>query len=86
MFSWPFSEKLWKGIRSDGAENGEVASGGFHSGKVEGDDATKEPDPCQDMAAFCAVLEWLGREANQGCSVEDRSLEYTQILLYNLCG
>ncbi|VDL72315.1 unnamed protein product [Nippostrongylus brasiliensis] len=41
--------------------------------------------PGQDVASFCAVLERLGREANPGCSVEDRSLEYAQILLDNLC-
>ncbi|VDL78031.1 unnamed protein product [Nippostrongylus brasiliensis] len=42
--------------------------------------------PNQDVASFCNVLEKLGREANPGCSLEDRSLEYAQILLDNLYG
>lgn len=40
--------------------------------------------PNQEVAEFCKVLEKLGREANTGCSVEDRSLEYAQIFLDNL--
>ncbi|KAK6030072.1 zinc knuckle [Ostertagia ostertagi] len=38
----------------------------------------------QEIAEFCAVLEKLGRQANPECTVEDRSLEYAQILLENL--
>ncbi|XGW13384.1 hypothetical protein V3C99_000035, partial [Haemonchus contortus] len=40
--------------------------------------------PHQEVAEFCAVLEKLGRQANPECTVEDRSLEYAQILLDNL--
>ncbi|KAK6024418.1 zinc knuckle [Ostertagia ostertagi] len=40
--------------------------------------------PHQEIAEFCAVLEKLGRQANPECTVEDRSLEYAQILLENL--
>ncbi|VDO37858.1 unnamed protein product [Haemonchus placei] len=40
--------------------------------------------PHQEVAEFCAVLEKLGRQANPECTIEDRSLEYAQILLDNL--
>ncbi|KAK6016934.1 zinc knuckle [Ostertagia ostertagi] len=40
--------------------------------------------PGQDVAEFCVVLEKLGRQANPESSLEDRSMEYAQILLDNL--
>ncbi|KAK6010697.1 hypothetical protein OSTOST_24249, partial [Ostertagia ostertagi] len=36
------------------------------------------------VADFCITLEKLGRQANPDCTLEDRSLEYAQILLDNL--
>ncbi|EYC34463.1 hypothetical protein Y032_0001g429 [Ancylostoma ceylanicum] len=40
--------------------------------------------PNQDAAEFCVALEKLGRKANPETSVQDRSLEFAQILLSNL--
>ncbi|KAK6022583.1 zinc knuckle [Ostertagia ostertagi] len=40
--------------------------------------------PDQGVADFCITLERLGRQANPECTLEDRSLEYAQILLDNL--
>ncbi|EYB81229.1 hypothetical protein Y032_0389g528 [Ancylostoma ceylanicum] len=40
--------------------------------------------PNQDVADFCVALEKLGRKANPEGSIEDRSLEFAQILLANL--
>ncbi|KAK5965829.1 Zinc knuckle, partial [Trichostrongylus colubriformis] len=40
--------------------------------------------PNQDVAEFCVVLERLGGQAYPEGSLEDRSLEYAQILLDNL--
>ncbi|KAK6009981.1 zinc knuckle [Ostertagia ostertagi] len=42
--------------------------------------------PNQDVAEFCVVLERLGQQANPGAAIEERSLEYAQILLDNLAG
>ncbi|KAK6025952.1 zinc knuckle [Ostertagia ostertagi] len=42
--------------------------------------------PNQDVAEFCVVLERLGQQANPGAAMEERSLEYAQILLDNLAG
>ncbi|KAK6025738.1 zinc knuckle [Ostertagia ostertagi] len=40
--------------------------------------------PDQEVAEFCILLEKLGKQANPDCTIEDRSLEYAQILLDNL--
>ncbi|KHJ79202.1 hypothetical protein OESDEN_21158 [Oesophagostomum dentatum] len=40
--------------------------------------------PDQDVADFCVALEKLGRRANPEGRIEDRSLEFAQILLSNL--
>ncbi|KHJ97139.1 zinc knuckle [Oesophagostomum dentatum] len=40
--------------------------------------------PYQDVADFCVALEKLGRRANPEGRIEDRSLEFAQILLSNL--
>ncbi|EYC11418.1 hypothetical protein Y032_0050g1903 [Ancylostoma ceylanicum] len=40
--------------------------------------------PGQEIADFCVVLENLGRKANPQCSIEERSMEYAQILLENV--
>ncbi|EYC16536.1 hypothetical protein Y032_0033g2708 [Ancylostoma ceylanicum] len=40
--------------------------------------------PNQDVADFCVALEKLGRKANPDGSIQDRSLEFAQILLSNL--
>ncbi|KAK6017749.1 zinc knuckle [Ostertagia ostertagi] len=40
--------------------------------------------PGQEVAEFCIVLENLGRRANPDCTIEERSLEYAQILLDSL--
>ncbi|KIH58203.1 zinc knuckle [Ancylostoma duodenale] len=38
----------------------------------------------QEISDFCNVLENLGRQANPDCTIEDRSMEYAQVLLDNL--
>ncbi|KAL6737821.1 hypothetical protein Aduo_011433 [Ancylostoma duodenale] len=40
--------------------------------------------PGQELADFCVALEKLGRMANPSASIQDRSLEYAQILISNL--
>ncbi|KAK6061246.1 zinc knuckle [Cooperia oncophora] len=40
--------------------------------------------PGQEVSEFCVVLERLGKQANPECTLEDRSMEYAQILLDNL--
>ncbi|EYB97083.1 hypothetical protein Y032_0143g2375 [Ancylostoma ceylanicum] len=40
--------------------------------------------PNQDVAEFCVALEKLGRKANPDGRIQDRSLEFAQILLSNL--
>ncbi|EYC44211.1 hypothetical protein Y032_0468g2007 [Ancylostoma ceylanicum] len=40
--------------------------------------------PNQSVAEFCVLLENLARQANPDCTLEDRSMEYAQILLDNL--
>ncbi|KAK6062248.1 zinc knuckle [Cooperia oncophora] len=40
--------------------------------------------PAQEVSEFCVVLERLGKQANPECTLEDRSMEYAQILLDNL--
>ncbi|EYB99000.1 hypothetical protein Y032_0126g1347 [Ancylostoma ceylanicum] len=40
--------------------------------------------PGQEIADFCVALEKLGRKANPQCTIEERSMEYAQILLENV--
>ncbi|KAK6010066.1 hypothetical protein OSTOST_24943, partial [Ostertagia ostertagi] len=40
--------------------------------------------PGQSVADFCVVLEALGRKAYPECTIEDRSMDYAQIVLENL--
>ncbi|EYC31069.1 hypothetical protein Y032_0004g1936 [Ancylostoma ceylanicum] len=40
--------------------------------------------PNQEISDFCNVIEKLGRQANPDCTIEDRSMEYAQVLLDNL--
>ncbi|KAK6039184.1 hypothetical protein COOONC_23311 [Cooperia oncophora] len=40
--------------------------------------------PNQEVADFCVAMERLGQQANPDSTIEDRSLEYAQILLDNL--
>ncbi|XGW15120.1 hypothetical protein V3C99_000979, partial [Haemonchus contortus] len=40
--------------------------------------------PCQSIVDFCVVLENLGKKANPESTIEDKSMEYAQIVLENL--
>ncbi|EYC06194.1 hypothetical protein Y032_0077g1084 [Ancylostoma ceylanicum] len=40
--------------------------------------------PGQEIADFCVALEKFGRKANPQCTIEERSMEYAQILLENV--